>query len=326
MLKPAEIALLAWSQMDGIGPRTIYRVLAADEWMDEADPQPLLQKFAAGRPETERNDALEAAKRICEQSNREGINILTMRDLRYPQPLRNIVDPPPFLYFRGTLPDDWANAVAVVGTREPDDKTTRATMKVVDSLTRRRSTIIVSGLALGTDTIAHAVSLECGLRTVAVLGNGLDTVYPKANAELAQRIVDAGGCLLSESPIGCEVSKFSLVARDRLQSGLSTATFLMQSSLDGGSMHTALSTLTQKRTLIALKPPDPKNPKWRGNAFLLGKLIAPPATGCIAQFRCFSRPFAQAMSADLIEPFVERGLERGFVPREEEKLTFRFGL
>jgi DNA processing protein len=312
--------------MKGVGPRTIHRAFAADEQAEDADPSCTLAKFAADRTEIERKNAFEIAMRICEQSEREGIEILSLRSPRYPQPLAEISDPPPFLYLRGELPGDWVNAVAVIGTREPSPETICATEKVVDSLAHRRSTIVVSGLALGIDTVAHVAALKRSLRTVAVLANGLDSVYPKANAELAQRIIDAGGCVLSETSTGRGVSRFNLVARDRIQSGLSRATFLMQSSLDGGSMHTAFYTLEQKRTLIALKPPDVETREWQGNAFLLGMFNASSKAGRISQFYQFPSPFAFGMSADLIEPFVERGLDRGFIPRLEREPALALSL
>jgi DNA processing protein len=125
---------------------------------------------------------------------------------------------------------------------------------------------IVSGLAMGVDTLCHEAALEVGGHTVAVLANGLDTVYPRQNTALAERILAAGGALLSEQPLGTAAIPRNLVARDRLQSGMSAATVVMQTDLTGGSMHTVRYTLLQSRQLIAPVPQGAhaNEPKSRG--------------------------------------------------------------
>ena len=112
----------------------------------------------------------------------------------------------------------------------------------------------VSGLALGVDTLCHEAALEAGGHTVAILANGLDSVYPGQNRELAARILAAGGALLSEQPLGAPALPRNLVARDRLQSGMSAATIVMQTDLIGGTMHTVRYAVLQGRPLIAPVP------------------------------------------------------------------------
>src|SRR4029077_18875204 len=94
--------------------------------------------------------------------------------------------------------------------------------------------LIVSGLALGVDTLCHEAALSLGGHTVAILANGLDSVYPAQNKELAERILSAGGALVREQPLGTPALPRNLVARDRLQSGMSAATIVMQTDLIGG--------------------------------------------------------------------------------------------
>jgi len=113
---------------------------------------------------------------------------------------------------------------------------------------------IVSGLARGVDTLCHEAALRAGGHTVAVLANGLDTVYPRQNSELADRILAQGGALLSEQPPGTPALPKHLTRRNRIQSGMSVATIVMQTDIVGGTMHTARYTLLQGRLLAAPVP------------------------------------------------------------------------
>lgn len=122
---------------------------------------------------------------------------------------------------------------------------------------------IISGLAIGCDTYAHQGCLDANGMTVAVLSSGLNTIYPIKNIELAERIVDNNGCLLSEYPIGVASFKNNFVERDRIESGLSLGTIVIEANIKSGSMHTANFTLKQKRALACL------NINKSGNKFLL---------------------------------------------------------
>jgi DNA processing protein len=186
----------------------------------------------------------------------------------YPRPLRKLGSAPPFLYILGSLPREWRTAIAVVGMREPDRASVDATASVVRALATEPACIVVSGLALGIDTAAHESALREGLRTVAVLGHGLDTVYPRENEGLAARILAEGGCLVSEVAVGRKVRRAQLIARDRIQSALSSAVVVMQTDIAGGTMHTARFAVLQGRPLFALEPLDRSSPDWAGNVFL----------------------------------------------------------
>lgn len=246
-LSSADIARFAWMRLHRIGPKTILKSFD-DEWPDSVDSETLLAHYARSFNYADRQLALEEAYKIVRDSHNIGIRILSFADHEYPGPLKDIPDPPPFLHILGELPSSWSHAVAVVGTREPTSESIEATQATVDAFgSASDSSVIVSGLALGIDSVAHNQALTSKVVTVAVLANGLDTVYPRDNGDLARRIVDRGGCLISETPLGVGVSRYGLVARDRLQSGLSRATFVMQSGIDGGSMHPAFFTLQQNR-------------------------------------------------------------------------------
>jgi DNA protecting protein DprA len=227
------------------------------------------------------------------------------------------------------MPREWTNAVAVVGTREPSDYALSMTCRVVDSLAARPETIVVSGLALGIDSMAHERSLHRNLRTAAVLANGLDTVYPKKNTALAEKILAEGGCLLSETPTGYGVTKFNLALRDRLQSGLSQATLVMQSSITGGTMHTALFTLEQGRTLVVLKPPT-EDDVWSGSWFLLGKVKEKwfQERQSLAKFKRFPHPWAYPITEAKLDDFIKAAIASNFTPKTNggsEKSEERIG-
>jgi DNA processing protein len=143
--------------------------------------------------------------------------------------------------------------VACVGTRQPSAFGETAA-RGISRFLAGHGWSIVSGLAVGVDTLCHEAALEAGGHTVAVLANGLDSVYPRQNIGLAERILAAGGALLSEQPPGTPALPKHLFRRNRIQSGMSAATVVMQTDFVGGTMHTARYTLLQDRLLIAPVP------------------------------------------------------------------------
>lgn len=197
-------------------------------------------------------------------------------DAAYPPMLRRIADPPPILWTRGLVPT--LAAVAVVGTRKPTDWSIRTAVLVAEAAVGRGFSV-VSGLALGTDTTAHKASLAAGGTTIAVLGSGVDSPSPAANRGLADQIVEAGGCLIAEVPPGTKPSSRTLVARDRLQSGLSLATFVIQSGIPGGTMHTARFTIEQDRLLVVAIPTRPTRPTIGPDPYAGNLALTNPA-GC----------------------------------------------
>jgi DNA processing protein len=182
------------------------------------------------------------------------VHELPFSDERYPDRLRDLSEPPPVLYVRGDVELlARERLVAVVGTREPTIFGTSAAESLTGALADD-GWGIVSGLAKGIDTIAHRTALEHGAPTIAVMGGGLDRVYPAENKGLAARIVDQGGALISEQPFGEQARPQHLVARDRLQSGLSVAVVVAQSGLRSGTMHTVRFAAAQGRPLFCPVP------------------------------------------------------------------------
>lgn len=187
------------------------------------------------------DDANRIAKRIIFQCEQEGIGIISFFEDSYPEILKSCkdeegkLDPPLILYYRGNIKVLRKHGIAIIGTREPTANGVLAG-KHFSSEFAKRGYNIVSGLAIGCDTTGHQGALAVGGATTAFLANGLDwaSIYPKENLNLAKDIVTKGGLLLSEYPIGQTCGKYSLVARDRLQAGLSYATIVIQTGERGG--------------------------------------------------------------------------------------------
>lgn len=189
-------------------------------------------------------------------------------DAEYPSALRSIPNnPPAVLWVRGRIPD-LAKAVAVIGTRNPDDYGS-AVARRLGRRAAERGIPVVSGLALGCDTAAHEGCLEGGGLAVAFLGGNLLDPQPRTNRALARAILETGGALITEVEPNVEVRPNQLVERDRLQCGSSRATIVVQTAIPGGTLHTARFTLEQNRILAVVEPPSHAAESWAGNKALL---------------------------------------------------------
>ena len=168
-----------------------------------------------------------------------GVKVLPISAESYPKLLKEIYDPPPVLLVRGEFPlpvDDFA--VAVVGSRVLTSYGRQATHEIARGLAVAGVSII-SGLALGADAIAHAAVVELGGRTVAILGNGIDTIYPPRNQQLADDIISKGGAIISEFPIGTPPNNYNFPLRNRIIAGLSRGVVVSEGREKSGSLITA---------------------------------------------------------------------------------------
>ena len=176
--------------------------------------------------------------------------IISLNDPQYPDMLRQISQPPVFLFYRGNLECLLGKCVAVVGSRTVSPQGEAVTKDICCDLSRSGVTII-SGLAMGVDSAAHEGCLAGGSPTAAILACGMDVDYPLENIELKERIVRTGGVLLSEYPLGMHGSKFVFQMRNRIISGLAKAVLMMESRLRSGSMITVQHALDQGRDVFA---------------------------------------------------------------------------
>ncbi len=191
---------------------------------------------------------LRAELELCD---RAGVRILTLWDEAYPEILRSLYDPPLCLYVRGKLPPLPDHAVAMVGTRRMTQYGARMTRMITEEAVAAGYSII-SGLAFGVDTVAHAATVEMGGVTVAVLGGGLMRIHPQENVPLARKIVDTGGALVSEFPMMCPVSRTTFPRRNRIVAGMSRATIVTEAGIGSGALITARQALDNGRDVFAV--------------------------------------------------------------------------
>ncbi len=207
---------------------------------------------------------------ILEKLLQENIDIVTWKDKNYPALLKQINDPPPLLFYRGHLDKNLDQyALAVVGSRKYTAYGRAMTEKIVYELASR-GLVIVSGLALGIDALAHAQALAADGRTIAVLGSGLDkaSIYPVANRRLAEQIVEAGGAVISEFPLFTPPLKHHFPQRNRLIAGLSRGTLVIEAGEKSGSLITAQLSLDYNREVFAV-PGNATSPASAGANWLL---------------------------------------------------------
>jgi len=181
------------------------------------------------------------------------VNTLKLSDPGYPEPLRNIAGIPKRLFFVGTPPSDWIGqpCVAVVGSRKASGYGRSVTETITGQLASH-GVVIISGLALGIDSVAHRAALARGGRTVAVLPTSLDNIYPSSHLSLAREIIENRGTIVSEYPAGSEAYKLNFVARNRIVSGLSRILLITEAAVNSGTMHTARFALDQGKTVMAV--------------------------------------------------------------------------
>jgi DNA processing protein len=172
-------------------------------------------------------------------------------DSDYPVNLQGLDDAPWVLYRRGEMSLNDINSVAIVGTRKMTSYGKEVTEIFTGDLVRL-GVVVISGLARGIDTAAHRAAVDSGGRTIAVMGSGLDVVYPPENVGLARRIVESGGVGLSEYPLGYPAMRANFASRNRIISGLSKAVLVVEGMVKSGTLLTASHAATQGRTVFAV--------------------------------------------------------------------------
>jgi len=195
------------------------------------------------------------------------INTVKITDAEYPSLLKEIPDVPGIFYLLGELPDDKIPKIAIVGTRKAGAVGRRFAKELAQKLAES-GVIIVSGLAMGIDTAAHEGAVLAGGKTIAVLANGLDRIYPAQNENLAKKIIELGGAIISEYPAGTEAFKNNFLERNRIVSGLSVATIVIEAPERSGSIVTARLAAEQGREVFVV-PGSIDNPNYRGSHQLI---------------------------------------------------------
>ncbi len=183
---------------------------------------------------------------------KENITVLTINDSIYPKLLKEIWNPPAILYVKGTLPADDEFNLAVVGTRKISTYGRQLASLLTGELVQSGFNIV--GLALGVDALAHQTTVRLGGKTIAVLGSGIDneSVYPAGNRFLASEIVKTGGAIISEFPLGTVAMPGNFPLRNRIVSGLSLGTLVIEAAEESGALITAQCALEQNREVFAV--------------------------------------------------------------------------
>lgn len=198
-----------------------------------------------------------------------GIKIVSFFDQAYPLMLKGIEDPPPLLFYRGSLSQLHRPGLAVVGSRKATALGLQITRKFTGELARM-GFVIISGLARGVDGAAHQAALEVGGHTIAVLGCGLDRIYPPEHRELAHGMIDSDNLIISEYPPGTAPKPFHFPIRNRIISGLSHGVLVVEAAARSGSLSTANHALNQGRQLFAI-PGSIVNEQAKGPNSLIAK-------------------------------------------------------
>lgn len=248
----------AFNLIPDISPLRFKRLLSYFPNLKEAFLSPLLELKRAGLEEKIAQKILTFRSQIdpekeLDRVKKQNIDIITLKDKGYPSLLKEIYNPPALLYVRGKIKNQNGFYLAVVGTRKPSSYGRQATFQLIGLLAQTKITI-VSGLALGIDALAHQASLDFGAHTVAVLGGGSDdqSIYPRSNFGLAQKILERGGGLLSEYPPGTRPLPQNFPQRNRIISGLSLGTLVIEAGEKSGTSITARAALEQNREVFAV--------------------------------------------------------------------------
>ncbi|OGM94162.1 DNA protecting protein DprA [Candidatus Wolfebacteria bacterium RIFOXYD12_FULL_48_21] len=195
------------------------------------------------------------------------IESVSFDDKNYPALLKEIPDPPTRLFCRGQLPHPDSICIAIIGTRKATAQGKIMAQRIARDLAAN-GIVIVSGLAIGIDTVAHKGALEASGKTIAVLANGLDNVYPAQNTSLASDLLAHGGAILSEYPTGTPAYPNQFLERNRIVSGLCVATIVVEAPERSGTLATARFALEQGREVFVVPGPA-DHPNYIGSHRLI---------------------------------------------------------
>lgn len=250
---------IALTLVPGLGPKTIrqlFNLVANSEELFAMSHSQLTELFTRHHNiihSIESKTTMHDAEKLVAEVEKYNIEPLFFTDPAYPQRLNQAgcEDTPTLLYRLGTCDLNTQYSIALVGSRKATDYGRTTTARLVKELSAIKP-LIVSGLAYGIDTVAHTSSISCESPTVAVLGHGLDTIYPSQNRGLAKRILEAGGSLLTEYPLHTEIKATNFPARNRIIAALSDATIVVEAAERGGALITANIANSYHREVFAV--------------------------------------------------------------------------
>lgn len=236
------------------------------------------------------------------------INRATPAKHNYLQLLANIPASPKQIFIMGKLPSQRVPSVAIVGTRKPSSYGKEVTQQLSYDLAKK-GIVIISGLALGVDGIAHRAAIEAGGATIAVLANGLPQIYPATHKDLADQIIQSGGAILSEHEPETAARSYQFLQRNRIVSGLSDAIIITEAAARSGTLNTAMHALEQGKEVFVVP----------------GNITSPLSTGCNTLLKQGARPVTsvddvlEIIAPELLQP--QASLALGNTPLETAIIT-----
>lgn len=261
--------LIALNQIEKIGDRRIYELIKHYESVEnifeekEKNLKELIEKkFKFKINDFSKNEILDKAENIIKKSKEHEIGILSLFDKEYPFNLKQIDNPPYILYYKGDLKKLRRNSVSIVGTRNPTKESKKYAFDIASKLSALNITV-VSGMAKGIDKEAHLGAISSLVNTVAVLGNGIDIVYPSENVKVYNKLIESG-IVISEFEVGRKPDRMNFPRRNRIISGLSYATIMAEASSKSGALITVDYALNQGRE-VYIAPYDEKLKEYFGN-------------------------------------------------------------
>lgn len=265
--------LILFSRLPSTGAGTYWQLLdhfpslhaalhASPQKLESILAQPAMEALATWRAQGSSSMLEQQVQRDLDWVTRNDITLVDTDHTAYPELLREIKRPPPLLYVKGSTATLSFPQVAIVGSRKPTPAGRETALALGSDLAKSGFTV-TSGLAMGIDAAAHEGAVKVKGRTIAVIGTGIDSVYPNRNAQLAQEIVANGGAIVSEFPLGTDPQPQNFPQRNRIVSGLSYGVVVVEAAVKSGSLISARYALQQNRELFAV-PGSIHNPLSRG--------------------------------------------------------------
>lgn len=277
-LKTEEESIIALSFLKGVGPvlgKTLLQHYGCAKAVFESSDSELLAIDGIGKSHLTNIRAVPDFTKIqkeltfCKSKN---ISILPYFHEKYPLRLKQLVDSPLFLFTTGKANLNPPKSIGIVGTRKPTKNGVQLTQQIIKELAGVNVQII-SGLAYGIDGVAHQSSLESNIPTVGVLAHGLDTIYPKIHTEIARKMIQTNGAVISEMPSGTEIHPDLFPRRNRIVAGMCDALLVIESALTGGSMATAQIAHSYDREILVV-PGNPNDPMSKGCNAMVKRNVA----------------------------------------------------
>lgn len=271
MIKFKEILFL--SNISGIGKKRIYN----DYWNILNSAKDLDDFFSKTQSKSNLSynvlrEAMEDAEKFYDLIVKSDIHVVTVFDDNYPQKLMDMGDEKPVvLYIRGNIDVLNKPNIAIVGTRKPLVSSEIFEENLVKSILQNSDRVIVSGLALGCDKIAHEVTVNENMPTIAILPSGVNLIKPAKNKGLAEDIIQTGGCLISEYLPDEKPNKGSYVQRDKIVAAFSDATFVVECGVESGTMHTVNFANNYGRQIYSYLPFERTEGSYDGNEYIIGE-------------------------------------------------------